>query len=750
MEPTHNEDLQKIRDCISVLETQQQTFQQNLFSVKQKLNRLEENIFLSNRSNKEVELPKEHATELLQPKKTVEVLPKPILQTKPLDSSVFDTKDRKNWEQIIGKRIVSIFGVVITFIGVIIGLRYAIEHGMFSPTARLISSYVLGASLFGIAIKLKSKYENYSAIVLSGSLMILYFSTFAGFAYYELLGNVTSFIILFMITLISCVAAIRYQKEVIAILGMVGAYAIPFLVGSDNGNTIVLLMYIGIVNMGILYLAMRNDWMILQISSFVFTYSILVFSLFLDLKSTQFLWFSTWFTLVFLLAFLYYKTKKKSTFKSAEILLMLSNAILYFTLNQVCFSPEIVENFEGLFTLWNALLYGVVWFVLYKINAKDTQTTDLTIALFFGFLLLFVPIQFTTSIWIFVWCVQVLVLGFLYYRNKNMVYVCLEMVLISIMSLFWMNEAVQNEFLNPFYNVHFFSGLAIVLTSGISVFIFKKNRANEVVTQLMFVFALLALYIVLVTEINFLFNVLMEKSTFISKDKGIQQNLNLDFYHQIVVILCSMMYLVFSYEISRKKFVYKFVPIVFLILQVILVFLGLVFVLYDLSELREKYLFPDDWYVHKIGAFGFWIRYLVLPFVVFFIYKTSKLVSDVFSSATAIKVLQLSIPVVVCWIVSSEFLSWMDWFGFTNAYKLISILWSIFALVLFYVGLKKNVINYRIVGLCLLIVVVGKLFLYDLVSQTAIFKTILFVTIGLLLLLLAFFYNRFKNDSETT
>ena len=51
-----------------------------------------------------------------------------------------------------------------------------------------------------------------------------------------------------------------YKKEIIALIGMVGAYAIPFLIGTQSDNYTLLLSYIAIINIGILFICFFNQW----------------------------------------------------------------------------------------------------------------------------------------------------------------------------------------------------------------------------------------------------------------------------------------------------------------------------------------------------------------------------------------------------------------------------------------------------------------------------------------------------------
>jgi uncharacterized membrane protein len=74
----------------------------------------------------------------------------------------------------------------------------------------------------------------------------------------------------------------------------------------------------------------------------------------------------------------------------------------------------------------------------------------------------------------------------------------------------------------------------------------------------------------------------------------------------------------------------------------------------------------------------------------------------------------------------------------------LSALWSLVGLAALIVGLRRNLAPIRTAGLGLLLVTVGKVFLYDLSTLTSVYRVISFIVLGLLLLLGAFAYQRLR------
>ena len=101
----------------------------------------------------------------------------------------------------------------------------------------------------------------------------------------------------------------------------------------------------------------------------------------------------------------------------------------------------------------------------------------------------------------------------------------------------------------------------------------------------------------------------------------------------------------------------------------------------------------------------------------------------------------------ILWIASSELINWMDIAEPTQSYKLgLSILWGIYSLFLIAVGIWKKKKHLRIGAIALFGVTLIKLFFYDISHLNTIAKTIVFVSLGVLLLIISFLYNKYKHN----
>lgn len=181
---------------------------------------------------------------------------------------------RGNVEKFIGENLISKIGILILLIGIGIGAKFAIDNGWITPLMRVVAGYIVGVVLIGLALKLKSKYHNYSAVIMSGGLATIYLITFFAYSYYALLPMMVAFVVMVLVTIAAVGLAIIYDRQVIAHFGLVAAYIVPFLLSTDSGNYLALFAYMAIVNVGILAVSIRKYWLPLFFTSFAATWLI--------------------------------------------------------------------------------------------------------------------------------------------------------------------------------------------------------------------------------------------------------------------------------------------------------------------------------------------------------------------------------------------------------------------------------------------------------------------------------------------
>lgn len=179
-------------------------------------------------------------------------------------------------EQFIGLKLLNFVGIIVLLIGIVIGVKFAVDKNLISPLLRIILAYSAGILLFGLSFFLHKKYEAFSAILFSGAAATFYFTTYGAFEFYGFLSQPFTFSLMVLLTVSTVWISLRFNRQEIAILALVGAYGIPFLVGGDSGNITALFSYLFVINCGILFISFRKNWEWLKYLSFGFTWIILL------------------------------------------------------------------------------------------------------------------------------------------------------------------------------------------------------------------------------------------------------------------------------------------------------------------------------------------------------------------------------------------------------------------------------------------------------------------------------------------
>jgi uncharacterized membrane protein len=72
-------------------------------------------------------------------------------------------------------------------------------------------------------------------------------------------------------------------------------------------------------------------------------------------------------------------------------------------------------------------------------------------------------------------------------------------------------------------------------------------------------------------------------------------------------------------------------------------------------------------------------------------------------------------------------------------------LWGLYSLTLIVLGIVKKKTHLRVGAIALFALTLVKLFFYDIADLDTISKTVVFVSLGILLLIISFLYNKYKD-----
>jgi hypothetical protein len=779
-----NDRIDQLINKLDTLLKRQEIFSKEISDIQEELNQLK---------REKTELEREIAEPI--PEKITPVIPdqkneqadsviiiakaeeKPIVKTVVKESKSEDIKD--DLEKFIGENLINKIGIAITVIGVAIGTKYAIDHQLISPLTRILLGYLFGLGLFGFAIGMKKKYENFSAVLLSGSMTIMYFITFTAYSLYNLIPQTYTFVLMVLFTVVTVTAAINYNKEVIAHIGLVGAYAVPFLLSDGSGRVLILFSYMAIINVGILFIAFKKYWKPLYYSSFLLTW-IIYLSWFGSkyLAGEHFgsaLGFLSGFFVIFYLMFLAYKLIQKEKFDIYDIILLLTNAFIFYGVGyKILAGNDTGKHILGLFTLSNAVIHSLISIVIYRQKLADRNVFFLVSGLALVFITISIPVQLNGNWVTLLWAGEAALLFWIGRTKKVQFYEVLSYVLmlfafISILQdwgavhdLIESGQPDNNP--TPLFNIGFLSSMLFVIAFAFinilnhnQKFPSPFNSQDDLKNLISFSIStilVITLYYSFLNEISSYWVRLYNASLIELKTAG--QELPYKFrdndilkFKNIWIINYSILFLSLLSLANIKKFKSRNLGYINLCFNSVILIIYLIAGLYILSELRDSYLNQTlSEYYHR-GIFNIGIRYISFVFVGLIIISSGMYIDKEFIKPVTFNIkvtFDLVLYTSLIWIISSEMISWMDINHFSQTYKLgLSILWGVYALFLIVLGIWKKKKHLRIGAIVLFTLTLMKLFLYDISHLDTILKTVIFITLGILLLIISFLYIKYKD-----
>lgn len=675
-----------------------------------------------------------------------------------------------DWEKFIGENLISKIGILITVIGVAFGAKYAIDHELISPLTRIVMGYLAGIGLTGIAMRLKEKYENFSAVLLSGGLAVLYIITYFAYNYYTLLPQTVAFLLMVIFTGFAVLAAWHYNRQIIALMGLVGAYGVPFLLGEKSGSATVLLAYMTLINTGILFIAFRKYWKPLFATAFWLSWLIFSWWMLFGYEREQHFWTALFFNLAFFLLFygtiLAYKLIKKESYRWTDIMLLLTNSFIFFG-----FGYNILEDHHtgaqllGVFTLINAGIHFAVGRMIYRDQLVDRNLFYFIIGLVIVFLTIAVPVQLDGNWVTLLWAAEAVLLFWLG-RSRNvpafekMSFPLLQLAFISLLQDWSVsyNQGFYGEpetWLKPIFNAQLPGSLLVCGIFGLMTWMMGGERYPSALPEkslwrqgLRFAVPaifLLALYFTFRMEIDYYFRMRSNLAIDRLPDTATSNYSVYEHLGSIWGIYYSLVFLAVLSLINMRWIKNKTLGVINLCLNACALFFFLVGGLFSLNLLDDGYVLTPDGEVIISSGYSY-LRYLGYALVAGLLYITYRYQALDLIPLRRKWPFDTLLHLITLVLVSYELVHQLTAAGAEDATKLgLSILWGVYALFLIGLGIAQRKAYLRISAIALFTITLIKLFFYDIVHLSTMSKTVVLLALGVLLLLISFLYNKFKH-----
>ena len=678
------------------------------------------------------------------------------------DSKFVKALKELNWLNAIG--------VITLVLGIGFFVKYAIDQDWINEIGRVALGVAVGGIVAGIAHKLSTKYHVFSSVLMGGSLAILYTTITLAFREYQLFNQTVTFIILSVITVLAVCLSIAYKRQELAIFAFIGGMLAPLLISTGNGNHLVLFSYIFLLNTGVLIVAVRQRWLLVDKFSYVLTYLYLVAWIVLKVNKeyqADAIFFTSLFFLQFmvLLVLRYIKNSKEKS----DVGQLLYITVVNFT-SLICFfmiqANSMGTNYLGVIIVGMALINAL--FIVLTTRAKtapiDKNFTYTLLAITIGLVSLAIPVQLSKVYITIVWAVEMSVLFWIWTRSKANLFrigsivlgvLTLVSYLMDIRSfnptLIYDIEEDKNsivDILPIIINQYTLTGIVILLSFFFIYYITGKKpvveedtiglkgmqqptsaEIHKVLTSLLLVLA----YGIGFLEISYQVGARIEYPNLGVTD-GIYKFFSLVTY----TVVYAAIYLVFY----KKKMTKLFYSINLAVSGILLLLFAIA-----VSSLRKDIFYfgeysPAYFTLHlvAIGAFAYFYFRLYNNIQLLSVESYKWVHALLFASLVLLSSVELDNLVV--WMVSTEetykaVLSDVHAYGYP-------ILWGLMAMLLMIIGMNKEKAELRKLSLISFGIIILKFYLYDVWRMNQGGKIASFVVLGVILLVVSFLLERIK------
>ena len=633
-----------------------------------------------------------------------------------------------NFEKYIGENLFGKIGILIFIIGIGFFVKYAIDQNWINETARTLMGYAVGAGMLVLAERLHKRYHTFSSLLAGGAFGIYYLITAIAFHYYALFSHTIAFVILCVTTIFMSAVSVLYDRKELAVTALVGGFIAPFIISTDSSSIISLQIYITILNIGMFCLAMYKKWAILPMVSFAFTYIILwgttALGSFSDSEAvttypTLFA-FATLFYVIFLLPVVFIlRTQYGENTRLGLLGIITANSFMY-----LIYGDFLLQHFEAssdttayLAFFIAAVNLAIHLYLRFRVEGQDTLR-NLMLGLAVTFASMGIPILFSAANVLMVWAAESVLLLWLFTKEKNRIYELASAVLLLLTLGALAYYRTTDTFIHDTGDSLFFNGAFFVTTFvSIAYYVvavimqFNKELFSDTKRLIAYTpcnaiaYALGFSILFLAFRDNFHFHLEQPISEYASL---LTAN---------IMLLGGALILRKRFEISENKLAY----------EISLYLAGILF-----AMTVWNYTAPE-------GLLLRWLMALVTIAYMAYCMRGQLLVT---SNQRNLHI-EYSIISTLMWLTLTRLL--LITFNEVNFSTAFSLSLGIAAFILMCIGMRYHSKEIRIVSLAEFGIVIGKLILNDVWAMPALGKIIVFISLGAILLILSFLYQKLKD-----
>mgnify|MGYP003692444567 CR=1 FL=1 len=648
-------------------------------------------------------------------------------------------RSREGLEDFIGGNLLNKIGIGILIIGIGIFVKYAIDKDWIGEIGRVMIGLLSGGILMGVAHKLRKSYKAFSSVLLGGGVSVLYFTVGIAFHEYGLFSQTVAFALMCGITAATVFFSIAYDRQEIAILALLGSFATPFMVSQGDGNYVVLFSYILIVNIGMAILAWFRDWKLVRIIGYALTLLLFggwVLKEYVDHSGKMpagGLIFAMLFFVTFFITTVAYRVRKQQAADVFTYISLMSNSAFFYGISMVMLNGMDANQYMGIFTAGMAVFHFAFILPLRKMLKVGDHLQTMLIGLVLTFITLAVPIQLEGNAITLFWAAEAVLVLFLAQKTDLKLLKVGSVILsgLAIVMLFFYWSINFNEYYlvsHPLIlNGAFLTSMLVAGSILLLRFLHSRKEKTDSFSK-----ALAPVYQFVSLPLFYL-GMVVELALWL---KGEGPGVN-----SIAITAFTGLYLsgmMIWANVSKRKMFGNVVAILGVLTSVLwaLIQVGL------LDVMRYRFMSNPE-----TAPFFPWhlLTFLSVGVLLVVCFRHVKNEIGLNSDFGKLLIYGFSLLAVMTLSLELDNVLAMLGVGAAGAHKVgYPILWGVSGFTMIALGMREKLVHLRIAGLALFCLIFLKLFLFDIWSVSAGGKIAAFISLGVLLLVISFMYQRLR------
>lgn len=643
----------------------------------------------------------------------------PNVSVRPTSHATSDSRNVRETgrlEKWIGENLLAKIGIFVLVLGMAFFVKYAIDQNWIGETIRTIIGFVIGFGLVGLGHYLLQKNPLFSSLLIGGGFAIFFLTTAIAFHYYALFPHTIAFAILCIATFALGVISLRTNRMELALTAIFGGFLAPFLVATEDAHLVALYVYIAILNVGSFALAFRQRWPWLVVVAFLGTVITQGMSVLADDSMANSIF--ALFAFVFFLLSVRLLLREATLRHIGLVSVIVGNAlavVIFTDGRELC--PFLGHYFGLTMMLAVALTYGLLAGSIWRKKGMNS-VVGILLSVAFGMGTMAIPLHLSEHLGRVIWGTELIVFTLLALRLQHRLFAGMRWAMFALMLLAWTmgyvierNQPLTESFFSPFL----LGQLTLCLAWVVSAILLHCAKEKGVAlwplgeakgTTLANVVALLTPYAVLAQRLDKWYS-------------GAESIASVGLLTAGVVALCTF---VFSKRYPMLRW-----PLLYVLAMAVGV--GSFVVATTSVEVATH----TGTSVCFNGSTCFFALLTMLR--VGLLYRHSSVVRPWLRAC-------LSIGMAVLLLFGTLYV--LHLCGMYNDSLTISLGLTAIAIGLMGVGLRWNLQEVRQLSLCGLLIVVGKLLLLDVWTFSALWKIVVFIFLGIVLLSLSFLYQHLR------